>query len=1141
MFRKLSTYVLFLLLGTPLAVMAQGTGTLDGRVTDAADGQGLPGANVVIEGTSLGAATDLDGNYRIIGVPTGQYDVTARFIGYVETTELDVEINSGYTRTIDFSLQDDTETLDEIFVDYEAPLIQRDAIGAPRVVSGDDIQNLPVRGVASVAAIQSGVVSDDNSNNLFIRGSREQEVVYYVDGVRISSGGNVGSAGGGAPIGVNQSAIQEQEMLIGSIPARYGDAQSGVISITTRTGRDRFFGSAELITSEGLDSYGYNLASLSLGGPIVPGTVSFFVSGQGNFLSDRNPYGVDTYRLTDAAYADLIASPQVLRLVNDSDPTDTQFIDFPWQQVQDAIDAGGTVDQAAIEALLAGQIPSGFSLETGTPVDAPSTYTEATPGMQLDRGKDNQLDNITVNGNLNFNFTSALSLRVGGSYDTFDRDNYSFTGGLYNRDKFYMDTQDAYRVYGTFRQRISNNAFYQIQGEFQNTEFSRNPNGFTTNINDVINYGDIDNSYNDLARRYFRFQGGEYSRAFTADGSSRPTTVSGGTFSSPGRVLTNYQQSHNQQFRVSGSATTQQGVHQVEFGGEYEQQTRRYFSIIANTLASFIADGDGAEQGAGVAGYSDIPFNAMNATGYTYYGYDFHGLNEVDSQNIDAWFAADGTLSSSSDFNVAPYKPVYYAGYLQDKIEFQDLVINLGVRVDVFDNNTSVPFDIYAPIPIIRVGDIDGGVAPAGAESDWAVYFNDSDVIVGYRDLDGNFFDNEGVQSTNTAITGPLSGQVEPVLCPQPPAAQPAGCQTMSAAFRDYEAEATVMPRVGVSFPVTDRALFFASYNVTSQRPTERAFAPFTFFNALDGQQSRTPNPSLKPEKTTQYELGFRQRVGERAAITLSGFYRTQENKISNRVLFGGFPEYGSYLNQDFTTSKGMEVGFDLRRTNNLAISANYTLSFAQGTGSDATATANIVWRGNFFPDTISPADFDQRHTANVSVDYRFGQGEGPMVGGTHLLENFGVNVLGRFASGQHFTPLVDAGHSVNESFTEDTAGSINSGTLPATTNIDLKVDRSFNLFGQTTAKLYVWVQNLLDTSNTLAVYRATGLADQDGFLASDAGQSFLNSALDADGTAFNYTAYVSGPVNNGGNQSSGGALFYGAPRRVRVGLLFDF
>ena len=102
-------------------------------------------------------------------------------------------------------------------------------------------------------------------------------------------------------------------------------------------------------------------------------------------------------------------------------------------------------------------------------------------------------------------------------------------------------------------------------------------------------------------------------------------------------------------------------MHQVEFGGEYEQQTRRFFSIFANTLASFITDDDGAEQGEGVAGYSNLPFNAMDATGYTYYGYDYLGLNEVDSQDIDDWFEYDTLADDPSALTVDLYNTVYYA------------------------------------------------------------------------------------------------------------------------------------------------------------------------------------------------------------------------------------------------------------------------------------------------------------------------------------------------------------------------------------------------------------------------------------------------------------------------------------------------
>ncbi|MDX1439760.1 MAG: carboxypeptidase-like regulatory domain-containing protein, partial [Rubricoccaceae bacterium] len=1082
MFRKLSTCVLFLLLGAPLAVSAQGTGTLAGVVTDARTGETLPGVNVIIEGTSLGDATDLDGTYRIIGVPVGEYDVTASYIGYNSQTEVGVEINSGYTREIDFELQDVSIEIDEVTVEYVRPIIQNDAVGAVRVVSGDDIQNLPVRGVSSVAAIQGGVVSDDNSSNLFIRGSREQEVSYYVDGVKVSG-----------PLAVNQAAIQEQEMLIGSIPARYGDAQSGVISITTRTARNDFFGSAELITSEALDAYGYNLGALSIGGPIVPGRVSFFLSGQGTFQADDNPYAIDTPRLSDADFAALQANPQVLAFENGAG--DRVYLDFPWEAVAGSEDP---VTPDDIVAMLSGQIPEGYSLVSGNTINAPETYT--ADRFTYERGKDSPNQNYTVNGNMNFNLTDAVSFRAGGSWTRTRGETFSFTRSLYAHDKWYNDETDGYRVYGTLRQRLSPNAFYQIQGEFQNDEFVRYPEGFSSNIEDLLFYGDIDDDANNIARRYYTLLNGEYMRTYASDGGSRPASV-GGTFSLPGSVLTNYQQAHNQQYRVSGSATVQQGVHQIEFGGEYEQQTRRFFSVFGSSLARYFDDGNCEQtiEGECVSNYSELSFDAMRAAGVSYYGYDYLGLNEVDDQDIDDWFtAAPGGQRVNS--NLAPYKPIYYAGYIQDKIEFNDLVINLGLRVDAFDNNTPVLFDAFAPVPIIRAGDI--ADRPAGVDPDWAVYFDDANNVVGFRDLDGNFYDTEGIDATENQITQTLSGQVAED-----------GDAPISEAFTDYETEVTVMPRVGVSFPITGRALFFASYNVTSQRPTERAFAPISSFQELTGQDSRVSNPALVPEKTTQYELGFRQRLGESAALTLSGFYRTQENKISNQLVLGGFPEYGTYLNTDFTTTKGVEVGFDLRRTNNLAVNANYTLSFAQGTGSDATATANIVWRGNYFPDFISPADFDQRHTANISLDYRFGQGEGPMVSGMHLLENFGINILGQFGSGKRYTPLVSADFQVLESFTSNAAGSINSGSLPSTSRIDLKVDRSFDLAGRANAKLYLWVQNILDTENPLAVYRVTGLPDEDGYLLTPGGQQYLAGAIDPAGREFHYTTYVGGPV----------------------------
>lgn len=1117
MLRNLGTLVLLLLLATPIATMAQSTGKLAGRVVDDL-GDPLPGANVVVEGTQLGAATDIDGQYFIIGIPIGEYSVTASFVGYQPQTFEGVQISSGYTTEQDFELGSDI-ALGEIVVEYERPIIQRDAIGVPKVVTGEQIQNLPIRGVSNVAAIQSGVVNSGRDDDLFVRGGREEEVAYYVDGVKVignPGGANTASAGPG----VNQGAIAEQEILIGTIPARYGDAQSGIVSVTTKSGGTEFFGSAEFVTSEVLDAYGYNLGSLSIGGPIVPGRVNFFVSGQGTFESDYNTYSVDTYQLSDSDFDFLQQNPQVISLVNADG--DRQFVPISPSDLGEGV----TIEEVA--AILGGQIPEGFNIDPVRPiVNAPETYT--ADRFELERGKDAPQENYTINGNLNFVLSSALNLRVGGGYQRNQREEYLFGNSLYNRNAFYNDERDSWRLYGTFRQRLSNNAFYQIQAEYQDFKFVQYPNGFSDDIREALFYGDIDSGvYGDIARRYYRYDvgSGTFERQFDADAGPRPTSAFGSVSSLPGATLTRYLQQHDQQFRISGSATTQLGVHQIEFGGEFEQQTRRFFDIAGRSLAAYYADDSGVENTVdglpegGVTSYEQLPFEALRNITVTRYGYDYLGLNEVDNQDIDGYFDRTNT-------NVAPYEPIYYAGYVQDKIEFRDLVINLGLRVDVFDNNTQVLRDVFAVVPIERAGLL-GDDRPLGVDSDWAVYYS-GESVVGFRDLDGNFFDSEGAPTTQSAVAA-LGGNVRETDEPR------------SAAFEDYEPQVTFMPRIGVSFPVTDRALFFASYNVTSQRPTERAFSSFLDYEEITGQD-REDNASLEPERTTQYELGFRQRVGERAAFTLSGFYRTQEDKISVRALFGGFPAYSTFLNRDFTTTRGVEIGFDLRRTNNLSVNANYTLSFASGTGSDASSTGTVAWRGNFFPDFISPSDFDQRHTANASVDYRFGDDEGPMIGGARVFENFGVNLLGVFASGQRYTPLDGVTQfDVNADFTNPVAGEINSQTLPSSFRLDLRVDRSFDLgFAGSRLKAYVWVQNLLDTENIVAVYRASGLADNDGWLMTSDGQNFVNSQASPESAVFNYSAYVGGPVNIGGQQTSGGGFFYGPPRRIRLGLLLDF
>ncbi|MEL6771649.1 MAG: TonB-dependent receptor [Bacteroidota bacterium] len=1137
--------MLLLLLAAPLTALAQGTGKISGIVTDNA-GDPLPGANVVIDGTTLGAATNIDGEYVILGVPIGTYNVTASFVGFASVTIEGAEVNSGFTRILDFELGSN-DIMDEIVVEYERPLIQNDAIGAPTVVSGEEIENLPVRGVGAVTALQTGVVSEADSDDLFIRGGRGEEVVYFVDGVKVTSS---------ARLNVNQQAIAEQEMLLGTIPARYGDVQSGVVSITTKSGGVDYFGSLELITSEVLDNYGFNTGTISLGGPLVPSPgaadkASFFLSVGGLTQTDQNPYGRDFVELSDAAFDQLLAAPQLFEVVNEDGTS--RFIPVP-----DAVVAG-TAGQDILDnpAAFGIELGEGETLlqETGTTFPRIIDATETITGDQYERvdTKDNPFRSLTVDGNLTFNPVNSATVRLGGNFNQDYDESYSYASGFFNRNRFFIRETDSWRVFGNYRQRLGDAAFFQVQGEFSSFETVLFPNGFSGDVEDMLRYGDISDPVNEVAARYIRFEGGVATPPLDGNFGS-VVGDSYGLFNNPGNVAAydTYDRRDETRLRFSGFGTAQLGVHQIEFGGEFETETRRRFRFTnGSRLAQFVNDpndpfapgAEGLTEG-GASAYDELGFSDFSQRGPTlYYGYSFNGLREVDDQNVANFF--DTAYEGDDKYDIAPHKPLYYGGYISDKIEFRDLVLQLGLRVDVFDNNTVVPLDLYAPFPIVRAGngvltdpneDLfqgDGFQRPGNIDDDFAVYFGDDGGIVAYRDLEGNFFDENGT-SINSNDIGDLVFNV--------------GGQTSSLGgttpeLVDYEAQVTVMPRVGVSFPVTDRALFFASYNVTSQRPTVGSFASLNRY--IDLESAFINNPNLKPERTTQYELGFRQRLGERAALTISGFYRTQENKINVREVQFSELGYFTYLNTDFTTTKGMELGFDLRRTNNLALDVNYTLSFAQGTGSSGLSSFTAAFRDGIIPETIFPLDFDRRHVFTASIDYRLGNDEGPQVLGASILENFGVNLLAQVQSGQPFTSreIRDA-PLTSDINVGDVIGSPNSVTMPTTAELNLKVNRVFDLgFGGAQLNAYFWILNLLDQEIIANVYRTTGQPDEDGFGSYDAFQGTATRVAGVPDFLYD-EAYIASPVivaRDEFTSAAAGSRFYGQPRRFRLGLLFSF
>ena len=153
-------------------IYSQSTGKIMGQVNDAETGDPVPFANVLVEGTTLGAASDIEGNYVILNIPPGRYNVTASYIGYQKITVSDVSVNVGFTSRIDFKLPSGEVSLEAIVVQGERnPLIRQDLTNPTVAITSESLDILPVDNISDVIKLQAGVVTG-SGGDLHFRGGR---------------------------------------------------------------------------------------------------------------------------------------------------------------------------------------------------------------------------------------------------------------------------------------------------------------------------------------------------------------------------------------------------------------------------------------------------------------------------------------------------------------------------------------------------------------------------------------------------------------------------------------------------------------------------------------------------------------------------------------------------------------------------------------------------------------------------------------------------------------------------------------------------------------------------------------------------------------------------------------------------------
>lgn len=285
---------LFLLVTVPFLLYAGTTGKLTGIVKDAQTGEPLIGANILIEGTDFGAATNVRGEYVILNIPPGRYNVKISFIGYETIVYTDVIIIVDQTTQLSTEIRPQTIEVDEVVVVAESPMIRKDLTSSISVISRDEIESLPVSTFTQLLSLQAGVVTTGGSN-LHVRGGRSNEIAFLVDGMYVTD-----PLLGGLATQINNDAIQEMSLLSGTFNAEYGNSMSGIVNIVTRDGSDKFSAKLEARTSEfGVDRYSRlleNRVNGSISGPIFDEAFKYFISAEFDKRGSYLPFGFNSER-----------------------------------------------------------------------------------------------------------------------------------------------------------------------------------------------------------------------------------------------------------------------------------------------------------------------------------------------------------------------------------------------------------------------------------------------------------------------------------------------------------------------------------------------------------------------------------------------------------------------------------------------------------------------------------------------------------------------------------------------------------------------------------------------------------------------------------------------------------------------------
>jgi outer membrane receptor protein involved in Fe transport len=923
-------------------------GKIAGRVLAAVTGESLIGVNVVLDGTTQGTVTDLDGNYIIVNVRPGDYTILFSYIGFASQRINEVRVTTGQTTRYDIRMSEEVILGEEIIVTAERPMIQRDLTASKKTIVAEEIASLPVESFFGVLVTQAGVTTGPGGE-IHIRGGRSNEVAYLVDGMSV---GNPFSTNGLAT-SVATDAIQEMTVISGAFNAEYGKAMSGIVNLVTKEGGDRyegslsFYGGDTWTSSDNRDLY------------LSPGFMS----------SEAGRLGVSTL---EGTLSGPVPFAKKIRFFVSGRLDDSEGYIWGRREHLPSDSANFNGDQSLLETIEE-YIP-GYS--------GPAWYYElqGKPWYEYGEGEEIPADPVNMNPSSSGNFIAKFSAKpIRGS-----KLEYSFLAdrsrskGFNFAYRFNPDGVSSFRDYSYnhslhWTQTLDDRTFYTVRASYA----TNRAKSFLYDL-DNIPVADEDTPLaSSLDELPFPF----YVSSGAVVGFPGNTFLFGGD-------QKGYVDESATSFRLKADATKQIGiVHEVKLGLDLQ-------------------------------------------------------LHRLSRQNLSVLFNGDQyrvptipAVSAPAHDRYVDQKVTEFSLFAQDKLEFDDFIINLGLRYEHFN-----PYGRYVP------------------------------------DLLDPFVEDFATDLSAAKTTN------------------------------------IVLPRLGVSFPITDTGIIHFSYGHFAQMPSLRSMYVNPEFEFPIGG-TLYGNTNLRPERTVQYEMGLQQQLTDQLAFDITGFFKDIRDYLATQtVRFSQIPgqdQFSIRLNRDYANVKGVTFALTKRRARNglLGATLDYTFQVAEGNRTDSDAFFFNTLSGRENELEVIPLSFDVRHTFSSTV----------------TLANSGswsVGMITQYTTGYPYTPQL---------FDQKIDQLPNQERKPGNFKLDLTASKEIHIGQRARVRVFAKVFNLLDHLNERFVFNDTGratysLAEQRGQYAS------YDSAL-ANGLPGIHTPdeYQSRPQ------------YFSRPRELRVGATLHF